>query len=372
MRAVGRTLDRYVGGRFLATYGLVLLSFLMLFLVIDFVSGVEKLRTAAALRHVTLLAVAGEYYLTKLPGIISVVGPYLTMFAGIATVISLARHNELGPMVGAGRSMHRVLLPIYVASVCLVGLLVVVEERLVPAAQARHRALARAMSRKAGRPVDVPHLRDGVLTFATEGWVPAEQALLDVRCQKYTDPRGNLPEGRLTAERLVWRRHPATGLVDWYPVEGELQPSGLDPEGRPQMPIPLPPDTALGFRLTPNEIAVLAEKGEPKLPREQVRLLIQRYPLQRQLPMELLTRTTRPLSSLILLLLGIPLVTSAAQRSITTGLGVALITSMGYFAVDIFFQELGVRGSLDPTVAAWFAPAFFGSIALARIDTVPT
>lgn len=370
MSSLGRILDRYVGGKFASTYGLVLLGFLALFVVIDFVGSLDDLRKGAEHLGRPMTELAVSFYSAKLPGIVSAVGPYITLFAGIATVISLTRHNELVPMLSAGRSVHRVLLPVYVGAVILVGVLVLVEESLVPMAHGHHQTLDRALSRKRGRPVEVPHLRDALNAFATDGWVPGEQALLNVRCPQYTDPSGNLPSGALQADRLLYRRHPVTGLVDWYPEGGRIEPRELDAEGRPQLPVDIDPGVPLGLSLTPAEVEVLAERDEPKLYRRQLEILIERYPANTKLHLELLGRRTRPLSSLVLLLLGLPLVLRSGQRSVATGLGVALLTSMGYFAVDVFFHELGGRGALRPIFAAWAAPAFFSALAIARLDTM--
>jgi lipopolysaccharide export LptBFGC system permease protein LptF len=72
----------------------------------------------------------------------------------------------------------------------------------------------------------------------------------------------------------------------------------------------------------------------------------------------------------VLLLLGLPFVARPGQKSIAAGLGVALGTCAVYVASDYFCQWFGNSGELVPLVAAWLAPAFFGALALVRLDRV--
>src|SRR5882724_1842987 len=116
----GGLLDRYVLRRFLGAYGLCLFGFLLLFLVMDFFARLEDISSSrAAIENAgeSVWVVVAEYYLTKLPFMLVTVGPFLTLFAAIATLITFGRHNEITPMVAAGRSHHRVLAPIYVFAV---------------------------------------------------------------------------------------------------------------------------------------------------------------------------------------------------------------------------------------------------------------
>ena len=137
-------------------------------------------------------------------------------------------------------------------------------------------------------------------------------------------------------------------------------------------PIRLAPDEPLPFAVLPSEIDQLADVGEPgALTRRELVRLNGRYPQKFDLQMHLHTRTTRPLSSLVLLLLGLPFVMRPGQKTIAAGLGIALCTCAVYSGVDFLCQQIGNRGDLAaPIQAAWFAPSLFGAIGLARLDRV--
>ncbi|MCE9635377.1 MAG: LptF/LptG family permease, partial [Planctomycetes bacterium] len=137
MNGLGGTLDRYVFRRMASVYGLCLVSFVLLFLVVDGFSRLDEFMQSSKILEAqgeNVWSVALRFYATKIPRILSLVGPYLSLFAGIATLLSLARSNEIVPMLNAGRGAHRVLVPVYVFGIAAAGMLVVLEERVLPRA----------------------------------------------------------------------------------------------------------------------------------------------------------------------------------------------------------------------------------------------
>lgn len=376
MNALGGTLDRYVFRRMASVYGLCMVSFVLLFLVVDGFSRLDEFMQSSKILEAqgeSVWSVALRFYATKIPRILSLVGPYLTLFAGIATLLSFARSNEIVPMLNAGRSAHRVLLPIYVFGIVAAGMLVVFEERVLPRATRENEILDRLVRDQGKVEVSkIPHLNDGPNRFSVARWYPKESRLTDFACQQYTDPAGKLPKGELVVKELLFRRHPKTGRVGWYPVGGTLTPSGLGPGGRVLAPIRLPVDVPVAFALTPDDISVLASSGEEGIERKKLEQLHRMNPRQHQYAVDLATRTTRPVSSFVLLLLGIPFVMTSEKRSIAWGLGLALCVCIAYFGADFVFREIGMRGELNPMVAVWIPPVFFTAVALSLMDRVTT
>lgn len=367
-------LDRYVLGRLLGVWGLCIAGFLALYLVVDITSKADDILAASdaieAMGRSTS-ATAIRYYATKLPLMATSIGPYLTLFAGIATLLSLARNNEYVPMIMAGRSVHRVLLPVYLFAATTVCLFAAAEEYVVPAAQSENAILDRIIKKKGRVHVSkIPHLNDRGNVFAASGWNPEERNLLGVTCLGFTDPEGRLPVGTFEASALVWRSH--KGVVGWYPQNGVITPTGLSSDGRVVPPVRLPADRPVHFRFTPEEIDVLAAGREPGMTRETLLRLRQLHPQQHDLTITIHQRFTRPLSSLVLLLLGIPFVAGPVKRSIAQGLGVALFCCVAYFFTDFLFRELGTRGDLNPVVAAWLPTILFTSLAAALFDSIVT
>ena len=379
MSAVGGLLDRYVGRRFVGLYGLCVLGFVLLFLVVDGVGRIDDFIDAreslAPGESITALAI--EYYVSKIPVFSVLFAPYLTLFAAIACLMTLTRHNELSAMISCGRSLHRVLLPVYVASLVITAFLLVAEQQVVPASLRRIESVERRLEHdKSSRGEQPPHLRDAINTLVAERWVPRDLRLVGVSSIGFRDPEGRLPEGKLTAEALVYRRRAADGRLGWFPIGGTLTPAGKDATGRLADPVPLPRDEPLLFLLTPTEIDILVESEVAALSSAKIRELRRLYadkPDQvAQLSLQLHSRNARPFANLVLLLLGLPFVARPGQRSIAAGLAVAFGCCVVYMTGDLIAQELGSRQAVGPLTAAWLAPLVFGAVALARLDRAVT
>jgi lipopolysaccharide export system permease protein len=375
MTGAGGLLDRYVLRRFLGAYGVCLFGFLMLFLVMDFFSRLEDIAKSSAAIEASgekVWLVVVEYYVTKLPLMLMTVGPFLSLFAAIAALITFGRQNEITPMIAAGRSHHRVLAPVYAFAVLMVFALVATEEYVLPAAMQRHIPLSGLIeSGERGDSRKVPHIHDPSTgnVFVARYWFPLKRDLVDVHSPSYHDASGQVPDGRFDAASLQFRVNRATGQVGWFPVDGTVTPDAAGAGGMLPDPIRLPHDRPIAFNTRTEEIDLLTEIGQPGLWRSDLVHLIERNPEKPDLRMQLYTRTTRPVSSLVLLLLGLPFVTRPGQKTIAAGLGIALGTCGLYVGVDMFCQQIGNRGSpFDPLVAAWIAPALFGAIGLARLD----
>jgi hypothetical protein len=186
----------------------------------------------------------------------------------------------------------------------------------------------------------------------------------------FEDPEGRLPPGSLDVPELLWRRH--KGVVGWYPKGGVLTPRLLGAGGVVQPTMRLPADRPLPFGIGPKEIDILASAGEPGISRTELLQFRELHPQQYGLTVELHSRLTRPLSSLVLLLLGIPFVAGPVKKSIAQGLGVALFCCVAYFFTDVLFRELGTRGALNPVVASWTPAILFTALAAALYDAIVT
>jgi hypothetical protein len=217
-----------------------------------------------------------------------------------------------------------------------------------------------------------PHLRDDSTgnIYSAGQWLPAKQRLVDVHVLSYHDPAGRLPDGRFEAAALVFARNRRTKVVGWFPVDGTLTPIVAGTGGALPSVRLLPPDVPIALKMTPADVDLATATGGPGLTHRELDELIATHDQRHDLVMQSLTRMTRPASSLVLLLVGLPFLTRTGQRTIAAGLGVALCTCGAYMAVDFFFQQLGNRGEVAPLLAAWIAPSLFGSLAIARLDRI--
>jgi lipopolysaccharide export system permease protein len=84
------------------------------------------------------------------------------------------------------------------------------------------------------------------------------------------------------------------------------------------------------------------------------------------------SRLIRPLLSFNLMLLSLPLVLGGTGRNMFVNLGMSLGTSGLFYSVNFMSQYLGGHEVFSPEMAAWAPLILFGSIAVARWDTIRT
>jgi lipopolysaccharide export system permease protein len=102
-----KIVDRYLVTEYLRNLLLITLSFLSLFLIIDFF---EKIRMFLS-NHATF-AQMGSYFLFRIPMVISQILPAAVLLASLLTCGYLSRHSEITAMKANGISLYRIAIPI--------------------------------------------------------------------------------------------------------------------------------------------------------------------------------------------------------------------------------------------------------------------
>jgi lipopolysaccharide export system permease protein len=95
-------------------------------------------------------------------------------------------------------------------------------------------------------------------------------------------------------------------------------------------------------------------------------------PEKREIAVFLHARILRPLISLNLLLLSLPLVLSGYGRNMFINLGLSLGTTALYYGVNFMCQYLGNNSNITPELAAWAPLIGFGSLAVGRWGNIRT
>ncbi len=129
--SVFRKMDRYVGGYFISSYLVCFMFFLGIFIVLDLVPRLDDIleaSPAAQEKGQSLFVLVVRYYAFKVPEIFLQVAPYLTLMAAMFTVTRLRKANELIPMVMAGVSIFRIVLPIFLLAAFLTAAMITVQE----------------------------------------------------------------------------------------------------------------------------------------------------------------------------------------------------------------------------------------------------
>ena len=129
-------LDRYVSGLFLSRLALLLTGLLALTVLMDLIANSDDIVGKEDNVSLALLRYAG----LRLPGVASQVIPIAVLLAALVTLANLVRHSELVAALSSGLSTFRLIAAFLPAALLVAVLQFVVEDRLMPEANAALRA----------------------------------------------------------------------------------------------------------------------------------------------------------------------------------------------------------------------------------------
>ncbi|HGY91864.1 MAG TPA: LptF/LptG family permease [Planctomycetes bacterium] len=345
--------DRYTLKVFLFSLAACLISLVGLYLVVHGFSHVKYLEEAKntfAAEGLTVWTGLCLYYAVHLPEILTMLGPYALLMAGMYSVHSLHQSNELVPLEAAGVSRTRILLPILLATFVITFGLSVVKEEVVP-------RLARDMV-KASR-----------MLRGKSGDLDRKLGLLRDGSGNIIDAASWDPDRLRLNEVYIWRSHTSRPLhfsfLQWSetPDGGAFRgPAGFEKEG-----FRLDKDTDL----TPWDLET-ESRSAARLSFRELRRLHLRSPEKRLLAVLMHEHLTYLLTPLVLLLLGLPMVLRNRRQSPFVGLALAFALSLAFFSLSQVMIRLGAQSeALSPTLAAWLPIILFGSAGLLLFESHP-
>ena len=365
-----RKLDRYVAASFTSSYLICFLFFLGIFIVIDLVPKVDDIMDAAPLaaeRGESLLFLTIRFYLMKTPEIFLMVAPFLTVMAAMFSVTRLRKSNELIPMVMAGISIHRILLPTFVMAGALLLGMVLVQEYVAPACAEKRMVEAAFLFEQ-----EPALLLDQEVFWDMDGkeivvrkYNVATQVIGSADISYLKQHAGREVHCSIEGKNLRWLgpEDRAWSMEEGYSMTEDF--SDIDTKWQRQAL------KKVEIGLTPADIVVRI-KEMTDLTFGEIRRAYVLNPQDLRMKILLHYRITFPLSNLLLLLLGIPFVLRHENKSTFLGLTIALFLCGAYFVLDVIMRDLGTKNQLNPVLAAWFATIFCGAAGIYFFDNIRT
>ncbi len=351
---IGRTLDRYVTGRFLRYYLYALLAFIAIYLVINFIETVGKF-----LQKGTDVGTITSYYLYMIPFVIKWVNPIAVLLGVLFCISILSKNSEIMAMKASGVSLYRVFTPLVVMGT-LIGVGVwVFGETAVPYANERYVAIKKwvfdGLDREAMMKVnDYSASLAGNLILYT-GQMDAYNGRMSRPTLISYDPE----DPGLATERVDAAVGEYSG-GEWHFYDCEVRTFG--PEGE-ELTLVEVEEMAVGIVEAPNEFAIEARTPEDMTYAE-LDDHIERMERAGKDPakerVELDLKVSVPLANLIVILIGAPLAIRTARSGTALGFGVAVLLGFvlwGFIAVG---RAFGQRGVVSPFMAAFLPNIIFG------------
>jgi len=359
---IPRLLDRYILGLWLRIFGLTVLGFPIVSILINLTDSLNKLLD----RGLTVRQIIVSY-VYSVPENMFLVLPAAVLFATVFTVGVMARHSELTAAKAGGQSFRRLVFPLIIASGFATGLAVVVGE-LAPGATARQLKIQKAQAEAPGS------ARFNFVYRGDQGWVYTIRSL-ELSARKL---KGLLFERQgtgITYPGLVVTADSATYDADrhaWHLWNGA---SRLIAAPDRQASFSFRSLRLRAFNQTPAELL-----AEPKAPDEMRYAELGRYieALERsgndanKLVVERALKLAIPVTCLIIAIFGAPLAITSPRAGTAFGIAISLGTTVFFLLLMQIAKAVGDGGLLNPTAAAWLPNALFlliGLVLLARVRT---
>lgn len=362
-------LDRYVASIFVSSYATSLLIVLGLFFVMDMASNLDrylqpwpdgtKVPTATILR----------FYALNIPFLFLQSAPFVTLTAGMFTVVRLMKSNEIEACLAAGISARRALLPVFLGGLvvaCVVfGLREWMAVSLVPKRDAIRYTLTQKKHERVYEKLWLRDLNGSVVRLGEYRPISGDPPVAEIRDLRAVlrDERGTVS---IEADRAVWVQR--EGGPAWFLEDGVRKIVGQDSRTRE------PVEWLEGFEFTPEMALTFQRNLENPLELSFAEALS----LARRDPDSVVYQTllqyhlTFPLANLVLLLIGVPLLLRHDRGSGAEGLAKGLLLCVFFFGFDFVFRNLGIQGDLDPLVASWAPLILFGSVGVVLYDSIAT
>ncbi len=144
-----KLLDRYVLRNFLEPFFICLAGFIAIWLIIDFSdNNNDFIQARASFKQIA------QFYLTQLPATVLLSLPIGLLLALLFSLSSMSRRNEIISMLTAGRSVTRILLPLFCVGLVMSGLCLWLNWEMAPHAENIRKTAFKQMKRgrKSGEP----------------------------------------------------------------------------------------------------------------------------------------------------------------------------------------------------------------------------
>jgi lipopolysaccharide export system permease protein len=362
--------DRYLLAAFWSSLFGVVLFFTAVSVVLDLCE-----RLARLLRNWGPLAEAGrrpgwlllEFYGSLIPFIWLRIVPFCVPMAAAIALARLARRNELTPLVTAGVSARRVVLPLVLSGFVVAGLLVGIREAAAPQLGRLQMTLGRILTKgNPDRIREVPHFQDpGGARLSMDGYLPLVPGMEGAMITR-PDPEGGTREA-FWYPRLEWD----AAAARWNAPQGGIRfPLGA---GESVVREELPPGSAapLATGVTLLEISI-TNRATLALSLAESAALVEADPDDPGLLAMHAEQWTAPLTAVVLLLLALPFGFRLTGRGAWPGIGAAMGATGLYYGTHLLMRGMFGDGTANPALVAWAPTVLFASLGFALLLTMDT
>jgi lipopolysaccharide export system permease protein len=351
-----RLLDKYIFKEFVRFFCITGISFIALYLIVDFFEKIRMFLSNSA-SIIQMLS----YFMFSIPLIISLILPAAVLLAALLTFSNLSKFSEITAMKANGISLHRLSLPVLIFASIIAVFLFYFSELITPSAlqKAEHIVL-----------VDVQKQKTMGFFKQDEIWYHGEGAIYNFKMFdvtkntlrgitiNYINPDFTL-KTRIDAQAAQWNN----GKWIFYNLLQTRFDSNNSPilEWAKQKVIDLPEQ--------PNDFKIMQKDAEKMgffdLRKYVKKIQAEGYDATRYL-VDLHGKLAFPFVTLILVIIGISFsLRQERHGGVMQSVGIGIIIGFSYWIVHAFSMSLGRSGILPAILSAWLANIIFFTAAAA-------
>ena len=361
-------LDRYIMRQFIATVVFGLITFLLIFVVIDMMEHLDDFIDASA-----PIMTIFQYYLAFTPEIIKLMTPVAMLLGALFVVGRLTSQNELPAMKSSGLSLYRFLTPFIVVSLTVSILSIYFNGWIVPYANQKKAAIERVHLRpsQSNRSTLPLFFQDGKSRLVSINFYESvKQVGYRVSVEEFSDSNATVLRRRYDAREMDWGRPWASEgdsiREGWILINGTIR----EFNGDTQQIMPFD-RLALGkLSISPTDI----EKKQRKPDEMNYPDLKEFIDNQRKAGQDVSrwlvdyhNKIAFPFASVIVVLFGVPFASIKRRSGIAIDFGVCVAVTFVYLGFMKTSQVFGYNGDLNPLLTAWLANIIFFALAVVNL-----
>lgn len=357
-----KIIDKYLLKHFIIPFLFCLLTFVVLYVVIDLFDKLNEM-----IENNVELWIILPYYLNSIPLIVVQTTPIAILVSIMFSLGMFSRYNEITAMRASGISLFRILRPLIVAGFIISVIIFIINDKIVPYSTMNVAEITEEKIDKAKR-----KKRTGTKILENIAFYGEDNRMIYVR--RY-DVYKNKLEGlimhdqdenqhvssKTTSTEVVWKNNKWVGKnVMFFNLDSNARIIG-EPE--------FSEEKHLYIKEKPSDFRKRRHQTE-FMSFQELKGYIERLSFEggmaiRNLKVDLNQKVALPFANLIVILIASPFALVHTRRGgVLLGIGISMALVFGYYAFMSVSLAFGKAGFIHPLISAWLTNIMFGGLGI--------
>ena len=357
-----KLIDRYIVKNFVQTILFGLLSFLVIFIIIDLMENLDDF-----IDHNVDNMIVVEYYAVFIPEIIRLMLPVAVLLSALFTVGKMQGTNELTAMRSSGISIYRFMIP-FLVTVFIISLgSIYFGGYIVPAAN-KHKVYIeqKYMKKDIVRAGNDIYFQDSDTRIVTISYYDISDGVANrVSIQEYDPDNKTQMIERYDADRMVYDSTDG----NWILQQGIHRVFKDNMETADNFT----KEKITGLNFSPKNVIMKQRKPEEMTLGELKEFAYSQKQAGNdptRVSIEYHSRIAFAFTSFVVVLFGLPFSANKRRGGIAIQFGVSVLIAFVYLVLNKIVEAFGKNGVLDPIMTAWLVNIVFLVAALFYLNRI--